>query len=227
MADNAQVYLWYKGQYYPTKLAQVNSDGYQLTGWYDNFRLRCRQKGPRHRCGQERLMRLLQRPAPHTAAAALAALPAPVPLLSTGCWGTSRACPDCADGLDRAAPCTRSMRLDASSAALPGAVWTGQPRPTDTSGLVRRAILRAKYQGAPWTAVELGVEMAAPALWQRDQNDAALRPGARTGIRCLGRRLRLHRSGTGLQPKARLQCAGTDGAAPGPGGGRAGGQRTR
>ena len=37
MADNAQVYLWYKGQYYPTKLAQVDADGYQLTGWYDNF----------------------------------------------------------------------------------------------------------------------------------------------------------------------------------------------
>ena len=36
-ADNVQVYLWYKGQYYPTKLAQVDADGYQLTGWYDNF----------------------------------------------------------------------------------------------------------------------------------------------------------------------------------------------
>ena len=37
MADNVQVYLWYKGQYYPTKLAQVDADGYHLTGWYDNF----------------------------------------------------------------------------------------------------------------------------------------------------------------------------------------------
>ncbi len=36
-ADNLQVYLWYKGQYYPTKLASVNSDDYYLTGWYDNF----------------------------------------------------------------------------------------------------------------------------------------------------------------------------------------------
>ena len=26
VADNAQVYLWYKGQYYATKLAEVNSD---------------------------------------------------------------------------------------------------------------------------------------------------------------------------------------------------------
>ena len=37
MADNTQVYLWYKGQYYATKLSEVNSDGYYLTGWYDNF----------------------------------------------------------------------------------------------------------------------------------------------------------------------------------------------
>ena len=37
MADNTQVYLWYKGQYYATKLTEVNADGYYLTGWYDNF----------------------------------------------------------------------------------------------------------------------------------------------------------------------------------------------
>ena len=37
MADDAQVYLWYKGQYYATKLTEVNADGYYLTGWYDNF----------------------------------------------------------------------------------------------------------------------------------------------------------------------------------------------
>ena len=37
MADNVQVYLWYKGQYYPTKLSYVNTDEYKLTGWYDNF----------------------------------------------------------------------------------------------------------------------------------------------------------------------------------------------
>ena len=37
VADNAQVYLWYKGQYYYTKLTSVNSDDYYLTGWYDNF----------------------------------------------------------------------------------------------------------------------------------------------------------------------------------------------
>lgn len=37
LADDMQVYLWYKGQYYYTKLTSVNSDDYYLTGWYDNF----------------------------------------------------------------------------------------------------------------------------------------------------------------------------------------------
>ena len=36
-ADDMQVYLWYKGQYYAAKLSEVNSEGYYLTGWYDNF----------------------------------------------------------------------------------------------------------------------------------------------------------------------------------------------
>ena len=36
-ADDMQVYLWYKGQYYATKLSEVNSEGYYLTGWCDNF----------------------------------------------------------------------------------------------------------------------------------------------------------------------------------------------
>ena len=36
-ADDMQVYLWYKGQYYATKLSEVSSEGYYLTGWYDNF----------------------------------------------------------------------------------------------------------------------------------------------------------------------------------------------
>ena len=36
-ADDMQVYLCYKGQYYATKLSEVNSEGYYLTGWYDNF----------------------------------------------------------------------------------------------------------------------------------------------------------------------------------------------
>lgn len=37
LADMPQVYLWYKGQYYPIKLSAVNSEDYTLTGWYDNF----------------------------------------------------------------------------------------------------------------------------------------------------------------------------------------------
>lgn len=37
LSDMPQVYLWYKGQYYPTKLSAVNSEDYTLTGWYDNF----------------------------------------------------------------------------------------------------------------------------------------------------------------------------------------------
>ncbi len=36
-ADNMQVYLWYRGQYYPTTLAQVNPAEYHLIGWYDNL----------------------------------------------------------------------------------------------------------------------------------------------------------------------------------------------
>lgn len=43
-ADDLQVYLWYRGQYYPTKLASVNTDEYQLTGWYDNFGCTAGQK---------------------------------------------------------------------------------------------------------------------------------------------------------------------------------------
>lgn len=34
-ADNMQVYLWYKGQYYATTLSQVNTEDYDLIGWYD------------------------------------------------------------------------------------------------------------------------------------------------------------------------------------------------
>ena len=34
-ADDMQVYLWYKGTYYPTTLSQVNGEDYTLIGWYD------------------------------------------------------------------------------------------------------------------------------------------------------------------------------------------------
>ena len=71
--------------------------------------------------------------------------------------GNQPACPDCANGLAelRRAP---SMRLRGSEHYL--VRLDGAAAPYRYTGLVRRAVLRAKYQGAPWAAVELGVEMA-------------------------------------------------------------------
>ena len=71
--------------------------------------------------------------------------------------GNQPACPDCADGLAelRRAP---SMRLRGSEHYL--GRLDGAAAPYRYTGLVRRAVLRVKYQGAPWAAVELGVEMA-------------------------------------------------------------------
>lgn len=71
--------------------------------------------------------------------------------------GNQPACPDCADGLAelRRAP---SMRLRGSEHYL--GRLDGAAAPYRYTGPVRRAVLRAKYQGAPWAAVELGVEMA-------------------------------------------------------------------
>ena len=37
LADDMQVYLWYKGQYYATTLSQVNAEYYHLIGWYDSL----------------------------------------------------------------------------------------------------------------------------------------------------------------------------------------------
>lgn len=53
----------------------------------------------------------------------------------------------------------RVMRLDASRHYL-GAL-DGAAAPYRYEGVVRSAILRAKYEGESWTAVELGVEMTA------------------------------------------------------------------
>lgn len=36
-ADNMQVYLWYKGQYFTTSLSQINPQDYYLIGWYDSL----------------------------------------------------------------------------------------------------------------------------------------------------------------------------------------------
>ena len=37
LADDMQVYLWYKGQYYATTLSQVSTEDYHLIGWYDSL----------------------------------------------------------------------------------------------------------------------------------------------------------------------------------------------
>ena len=64
--------------------------------------------------------------------------------------GSRPACPDCTDGLAelRRAP---SMRLRGSEHYL--GRLDGAAAPYRYTGLVRRAVLRAKYQGAPWAAV--------------------------------------------------------------------------
>ena len=85
MADDTQVYLWYKGQYYATKLAYVNSDDYYLTGWYDNFGCTAGKKGPRHHRSQERLMPGdYSGPVLAAAAGPAAAVSPPLPFLPPG-----------------------------------------------------------------------------------------------------------------------------------------------
>lgn len=65
-------------------------------------------------------------------------------------------CPECAERLE---PLRRMpMRLKGSEHYL--GTLSGAAAPYRYTGCVRSAVLRAKYQGEPWTAVELGVEMA-------------------------------------------------------------------
>ena len=71
--------------------------------------------------------------------------------------GGIRTCPDCAEEVDRLRR-KPGIRLDASQHYLGG--LSGAAAPFRYEGCVRRAILRAKYQAAPWTAVELGVVLA-------------------------------------------------------------------
>lgn len=71
--------------------------------------------------------------------------------------GSIRTCPDCAEEVDRLRR-KPGIRLDASQHYLGG--LSGAAAPFRYEGCVRRAILRAKYQAAPWTAVELGVVLA-------------------------------------------------------------------
>lgn len=71
--------------------------------------------------------------------------------------GSVLSCPDCAEEREalRRKP---GMRLDASQHYLGD--LCGAAAPFRYEGCVRRGVLRAKYQGAPWTAVELGVVLA-------------------------------------------------------------------
>lgn len=71
--------------------------------------------------------------------------------------GSVPRCEACAPGLDELL--RPKMRLEPGQHYL-GAL-DGAAAPYRYEGLVRGAILRAKYQGESWTAVELGVEMAA------------------------------------------------------------------
>lgn len=71
--------------------------------------------------------------------------------------GSLPVCPDCAGELETLRR-TPSMRLKGSEHYL--GRLDGAAAPYRYSGCVRWAVLHAKYQGAPWTAAELGVEMA-------------------------------------------------------------------
>ena len=71
--------------------------------------------------------------------------------------GSVPACADCAEELEtlRRKP---GIRLDASQHYLGN--LSGAAAPYRYSGCVRRAILRTKYQGELWLAVELGTQLA-------------------------------------------------------------------
>lgn len=101
--------------------------------------------------------------------------------------GSIRTCPDCAEEVDRLRR-KPGIRLDASQHYLGG--LSGAAAPFRYEGCVRRAILRAKYQAAPWTAVELGVVLAELAFGSKVRMRGA-EPvpqrveGARLGYDCI------------------------------------------
>ena len=105
--------------------------------------------------------------------------------------GTLLRCEACMPRLEelRRSPTMRLARASHYLGRLEGAA-----APYRYEGVVRDAILRAKYEGESWTAVELGVEMTArlfgakvemhfaepgPALWR------ALQSGMTASSRCL------------------------------------------
>lgn len=71
--------------------------------------------------------------------------------------GSLSRCPDCASALEQHRR-TPTMRLSGAQHYL--GRLDGAAAPYRYQGCVRQAVLRAKYQGTPWAAVELGVEMA-------------------------------------------------------------------
>lgn len=101
-------------------------------------------------------MRYYSAPAPGTARVRQLLYPRRCPFRNV-VLGSIRTCPDCAEEVDRLRR-KPGIRLDASQHYLGG--LSGAAAPFRYEGCVRRAILRAKYQAAPWTAVELGVVLA-------------------------------------------------------------------
>ena len=101
--------------------------------------------------------------------------------------GSVPECPDCAGELDklRRKP---GMRLDMSQHYLSG--LAGGAAPFQYTGCVRTAILRAKYNAAPWAAVEMGVCMARLAfgssirMWGAEPVPQLV-PGISAGYSCI------------------------------------------
>lgn len=75
--------------------------------------------------------------------------------------GSVPECPDCLQEQQRLRR-KPGIRLDASQHYLGN--LSGAAAPFRYEGIVRQGILRAKYQGAPWTAVEMGVVLAQTAF---------------------------------------------------------------
>lgn len=119
--------------------------------------------------------------------------------------GTLLRCEACMPRLEelRRSPTMRLARASHYLGRLEGAA-----APYRYEGVVRDAILRAKYEGESWTAVELGVEMTARLFGAKvEMHFAEPVPGpvagAAVGYDCIACQ----------QPSARLQRAGTDGPA--------------
>ena len=208
MADDAQVYLWYKGQYYATKLTSVNSDDYYLTGWYDNFGCAAGKRSAYHRRGQEGLMPgYYSRPARLGRQARQLLLPRRCPYCRE-VLGTLLRCEACMPRLEelRRSPTMRLARASHYLGRLEGAAAPTGMRAS--SGTLSSA---PNTRGQSRTAVELGVEMTARLFGAKvEMHFAEPVPGpvagAAVGYDCII-------PVPARQPSARLQRAGADGPA--------------